>query len=80
MTSGLELAAPPQAVGRDRNHLIFRVRQGKSEFKAVAFGQGAALDAVGRASQLALAFTPRLSFYNGMSSIELHVKDIKVEA
>jgi single-stranded-DNA-specific exonuclease len=80
IASGLEIAAPPQAVGRDRSHLIFRVRQAKSEFKAVAFGQGAEIDAVGRASRLALAFTPRLSFYNGMSSIELHVKDIKIEA
>ena len=26
VASKLELAAPPQAVGRDRNHLIFRVR------------------------------------------------------
>ena len=80
VSSGLDLAAHPQAVGRNQNHLIFRVRQGKTEFKAIAFGRGKDRDELSRAQKVSLAYTPRLNFFNGRMSIELHVKDIKIDA
>ncbi len=80
VSSNLDLAANPQAVGRNQNHLVFRVRQGATEFKAIAFGRGKDRDELSRAQKVSLAHTPRLNFFNGRTSIELHVKDIKIES
>jgi len=80
VSTGLDLAAHPQAVGRNQNHLIFRVRQGGTEFKAIAFGRGRDRDELSRAQKVSLAHTPRLNFFNGRMSIELHVKDIKIDS
>jgi len=79
VSSNLDLAAHPQAVGRNQNHLIFRVRQGSTEFKAIAFGRGRDRDELSQARKVSLAHTPRMNFFNGRMSIELHVKDIKIE-
>jgi len=79
VASDLELAAPPQMVGRDQNHLVFHVRQGRSVIKAIAYGQGPTKEIVAQASRLAVVFTPKINFFNGRTSIELEVKDIKVD-
>jgi len=80
VSSGLEVAAPPQAVGRDQSHLIFRVRQGSREFKAIAFGQASLKSDLERASRVAIAYTPQMNVFYGKAAIELHVKDIRAEA
>ena len=77
VSSGLELAATPQVVGHDQRHLSFRIRQGKSEFKAIAFGMSADRDRLLNAASIDLAYTPRLNFFGGRTSIEIDVQDIR---
>ncbi len=79
VSNNLELAAPPRIVGRNKAHLVFRVRQGGSEFKAIAFGMASAKDRIEGASSIAIAYTPRLNFFYGKTAIELQIKDIKTE-
>ena len=79
VSSNLEVAAPPRIVGRNKSHLVFRVSQGGSEFKAIAFGMATAKERIERASSIAIAYTPRLNLFYGRTSIELQIKDIKTD-
>ncbi|MBM4050017.1 MAG: single-stranded-DNA-specific exonuclease RecJ, partial [Planctomycetes bacterium] len=77
----LKVAGKPQLVGRKGQHLSFYVRQATTSLKAIAFGMGdsyAALPKDGRT--VALAFAPKINTWGGRESVELEVKDIKVEA
>jgi single-stranded-DNA-specific exonuclease len=75
-SSGLKLARPANKVGRDSSHLSFILRQGPATYKAIAFGRGDDCDRLNQAPTFALAYTPRMNFFNGRSNLELDVKDI----
>ncbi len=61
------------------NHLKFRVRQGNGAvLGAIAFNRGSLLGGpVREGSRLAAVFTPRLNVWNGSTTLELDIKDIK---
>lgn len=75
---GLEVIGP-RIVGN--NHLKFRLRQGGgAPLGAIAFNRGSLLGGqVREGSRLAAVFTPRLNVWNGSTSVELDVKDIKTD-
>ena len=86
-STDLELARPAQQVGRFANHLSFIVRQrvsgpsstGSRTFKAIAFGRGEDADRLNHAERFSLAYTPKMNFFNGRSSLELEVRDIHID-
>jgi single-stranded-DNA-specific exonuclease len=63
------------------NHLKFRLKQGNGPaIDAIAFNKGALLGRQVRdGARLAAVFTPRLNAWNGATSVELEIKDIKSE-
>ncbi len=74
---GLEVVAS-RIVGS--NHLKLKLRQQGAFFEAIAFNQGDLLGKqVWNGSRLAAVFTPRLNVWNGKTSLELDIKDIKTE-
>jgi len=79
-TKGLEvLSFRPVGGGR---HLKMRLRQQNGlSFDAIAYGRG---DAFGgrlrNGARIAAVFTPRSNTWNGMTSIQLEIRDIKFEA
>lgn len=68
----------PKRMGEGERHLTFRVRQGSTTMRAVAWGMGDRLDELmaggGRSS---LAFVPRINDWQGMRSIEIEVIDFQ---
>ncbi len=63
--------------GGDR-HLNFRVRQGRSTMRAVAFGMAERVEElVSAGGRCCLAFTPRLNEWNGYQNVELDVCDFR---
>ncbi|MGE5172739.1 MAG: single-stranded-DNA-specific exonuclease RecJ [Betaproteobacteria bacterium] len=63
------------------NHLKFRLRQGNGPaLDAIAFNKGSLLGRQVRdGARLAAVFTPRLNAWNGATSVELEIRDLKTE-
>jgi single-stranded-DNA-specific exonuclease len=66
---------------KDNKHLKLRLRQrNNQQFDAIAFNQGESLGSRLRTgAQVAAVFTPRINTWNGMTNIDLDVKDVKIE-
>jgi single-stranded-DNA-specific exonuclease len=65
-------------IGSENRHLSFRVRQGNTIVKAIAFGMGERLDellSVGGACSL--AFVPRISEWQGRRTVDMEVVDLQ---
>ena len=76
---GLEVASL-RPVGKNR-HLKLRLRQAKNLFfDAIAYGKADLLmQKVRTGSHIAAVFSPRFNTWNGMTNIELEIRDVKVE-
>ncbi|HSA78573.1 MAG TPA: DHHA1 domain-containing protein, partial [Nitrospirota bacterium] len=75
---GLEVLSA-RTVGN--NHLKLRIRQqGGTAFNAIAFNRGSLLGKqVREGARLAAVFTPRLNAWNGKTTVELDIRDIKAD-
>jgi single-stranded-DNA-specific exonuclease len=75
---GLEVVSP-RIVGS--KHLKFRVKQGRAPgLDAIAFNKGALFGGQVRdGARLAAVFTPRLNAWNGSTTVELEIKDLKTD-
>jgi len=78
LASGLTIEGVPRRMGTGERHLNFRVRQGGTTVRAVAWGMGDRLDELMSAGgACCLAFTPRVNEWNGFRSVEMQVDDLK---
>jgi single-stranded-DNA-specific exonuclease len=74
----LEIQGEPRKVGQGERHLSFRVRQGSTTLKAIAFGMGERLEELMSAGgKCSLAFTPKLNEWMGQRSVDLEVADFQ---
>jgi single-stranded-DNA-specific exonuclease len=66
---------------KDNKHLKLRLRQENNlQFDAIAFNKGESLGSRLRTgTQIAAVFTPRINTWNGMTNIQLEIRDIKIE-
>lgn len=63
-------------IGQGERHMSFRVRQGGTTMRAVAFGMGDRLDELLSAQgSCCLAFTPKVNEWNGYKNVEVEVVD-----
>jgi single-stranded-DNA-specific exonuclease len=72
-------------VGKNRTHLKLLVSEGdrqanitQSQFEAIGFRMAERLDLVEEALQVDLAFQPQLNVWNGRTSIDLILKDLRL--
>jgi single-stranded-DNA-specific exonuclease len=78
LASGLTVEGIPRRIGAGERHLSFRVRQGGTSIRAVAWGMGDRLDELMSAGGgCCLAFTPRINEWNGNRSVEIQVDDLQ---
>lgn len=77
---GLEVVKNPEPVrrGGKGEHLIFYVRQNKSTFKAVFFGQGELKEELINKGICDLVYSPSINDWGDEDTIDLKVKDIKI--
>lgn len=75
---GVELAGPPQRVGREGHHLALTLAQQPHRRRAIAFGFADVADALTPGAALDVAFEPRLNEWNGQTQPELRVCDLRL--
>lgn len=74
----VELAAEPNRCGQNGDHLQLRIRQGQSLMKCIAFGMGELAPTLRQGMRVDVAAEPSLNHYNGTTTVQLEVKDLKV--
>ena len=73
------LAEPPKQIGNGGRHLALKISQHGVRLRAVAFGQGDAVEELsGLNGPLSIAFRPVINDFNGRRSVELHICDWRV--
>ncbi len=78
LAGDLELAGDPRRIGQGERHLMFRVRQGGTTMRAVAFGMGERFDELLSGDRkCCLAFAPKINEWNGYRSVEMEVADFR---
>jgi single-stranded-DNA-specific exonuclease len=78
LAGGLRLEGEPRKMGQGERHLNFRVRQGTTVLRAVAWGMAertGELTSAGGAC--CLAFTPKINEWQGRRTVELEVTDFQ---
>ncbi len=81
LASSLKIEGVPRKIGVGERHLSFRVRQGQSVVRAVAFGFGDRLEELMSGhGDCCLAFTPKVNEWNGRTSVEIEVIDFRSTA
>jgi len=78
LTGGLELVGDPRRIGKDRQHLSFKVKQDDKSLRAVAWNMGERMDELMSGNgYCCLAFTPKFNTWNGYTNIDLEVSDFQ---
>jgi single-stranded-DNA-specific exonuclease len=78
LATGLKLDGNPRKIGGGERHLSFRVRQGSTVIRAVAFGMGDRLEELlSGGGACSLAFTPKVNEWQDRRSVELEVADFR---
>jgi single-stranded-DNA-specific exonuclease len=78
LAGDLRVAGEPRKVGQGERHLSFRVSQGGTTLKAIAFGMAdRAGELLSAGGACCLAFTPKLNEWQGRRSVDLEVADFQ---
>jgi single-stranded-DNA-specific exonuclease len=78
LATGLTLDGEPKKMGGGERHVSFRVRQGGTALRAVAFGMADRLEELqSGGGACSLAFTPKVNEWNDRRSVELEVADFR---
>ena len=79
LASGLKVEGARRiGSGEVQRHMDFRVRQGNTAIRCVAWGMADRMDELLSAGgDCCIAFTPRVNEWNGSRKIELEVVDLK---
>jgi single-stranded-DNA-specific exonuclease len=78
LAGGLRLEGDPRKMGQGERHLSFRVRQGATVLRAVAWSMAErALELTSGNGACCLAFTPKINEWQGRRSVELEVTDFQ---
>ncbi len=74
----VELAGAPNRCGQSGDHLQLKVRQGAVMLKCIAFGMGDMAEKLRGGMRIDVAAEPSLNHYNGSTTVQLEVKDLRV--
>ncbi len=77
LAGGLQVVETPKKVGNGERHLSFRVRQGNTIFRAIAWSMGDRAEELPAGGPCALVFTPRINEWKGMIRVDLEVLDFQ---
>ncbi len=78
LAAELQVVGEPRRIGGGERHLSFRVRQGETSLRVIAWGMGdRAEELMSAGGRCCLAFTPRINEWNGYRSIELEAVDFQ---
>ncbi len=78
--TGGEIVGVPKVIGKTGDHLRFKVRQGQRSYPAVGFGLSAQYEMLITGKPVDMAFVIETNEWQGNTSIQLNVRDIKPTA
>ncbi len=78
--SSAEIVGVPKVIGKTGEHLRFKVRQGKRSYPAVGFGLSDKYEMLITGKPVDIAFVVETNEWQGNTSIQLNVRDIKPTA
>lgn len=76
----LEVVGQPRAVGEQKNHLQFRVRQGDVIMKAIGWNMAERGKALVPGVACSLVFQPTINEWNNHREVQLEVRDFSIDA
>ena len=72
----VDLAEPPKTMGEGDRHLALRVRQNRTNLRAVAFGRGEWAEQIAELNgPLSISFAPQINSFRGFERVELQLHD-----
>ncbi len=78
LAGDLEIVGQPRRMGGGERHMSFRVKQGGTTLRAVAFSMGDRYDELmSDGGRCCLVFTPKINEWQGYRSVELEVTDFQ---
>jgi len=78
LTGGLEIVGQPKKMGQGERHLSFRVKQGPTSLRAVAFGMADRVEELmSDSGRCSLAYSPVVNEWQGYRRVELQVVDFQ---
>src|SRR5262249_5927819 len=76
LAGDLQVEGEPRLVGQGERHLSFRVRQGRTVLKGIAFDMAERTgELMSQGGACCLAFTPKLNEWQGRTRVDLVVTD-----
>lgn len=79
VSSHVKIAGEPRLMGKKNDHLSFFLQQDGKSIRAVGFGMGELLEPLKKARSVSVAYTPQINSWQGTESVELHLKDVKID-
>jgi single-stranded-DNA-specific exonuclease len=79
VSSHVKIAGEPRLMGKKNDHLSMFLQQDGKSIRAVGFGMGGLLESLKRGRSISVAFTPQINSWQGNESVELHLKDVKLD-
>jgi len=80
VSSHVKVAGEPRLMGKKNDHLSMFLQQDGKSIRAVGFGMGDLLERIKKARSVSVAFTPQINSWQGNESVELHLKDVKIDS
>jgi len=80
VASHVRVAGEPRLMGKKNDHLSFYLMQEGKSVRVVGFGMGELYEPLKKARSVSVAFTPQINSWQGNESVELHLKDLKIDA
>jgi single-stranded-DNA-specific exonuclease len=81
LAGDVQIEGEPRKIGAGERHLSFRLRQGNTAIRAVAFGMAdRAEELMSTGGRVCVAFTPRINDWNGRRSVEIEINDFQAAA
>jgi single-stranded-DNA-specific exonuclease len=78
LAGDLQIAGEPARVGGGERHLSFRVRQGQTDMRVIAFGMADRTEELmAEGGKCSLAFTPKINEWQGRRRVELEARDFQ---
>ena len=78
LATGLSVVDEPRCVGGGERHLSFKVSQGRTQTKAIAFGMAERVqELMSRGGDCCIVFQPTVNEWRGRRTAELMVKDFR---
>lgn len=78
-TKAVRLIAPPRKVGQKGDHLQLSIKDNTGSVRCIAFNMGKLEKKLLETEHFSIAYQPKMNHYNGNSTVQLVIEDIKFE-